>query len=164
MNQDKEWEVEASIKIKTSFQCKTKEEAEKMAHAYLIQLCKDLHPNCYSNSYEIDDIYSYTESGIDKNAHINGALRTLLNGVATMPSVTPQDQRWISVSESLPEPNANDGLIVRHYLIQNEYEDMLVARYDGIGWEQMYQHEYLKDDVIAWMPLPAPYEPQERDE
>jgi hypothetical protein len=26
---DKEWEVEASIEIKTSFWCKTKEEAEK---------------------------------------------------------------------------------------------------------------------------------------
>jgi len=30
-----------------------------------------------------------TESGIDKNAHTNGVLRALLNGVDTMPSVTP---------------------------------------------------------------------------
>lgn len=73
-----------------------------------------------------------------------------------LPSVTPQP-RWISVSERLPEPNANDGLIARYYLIQNEYEDMLVARYDGTGWKQMYQHEYLEDDVIAWMPLPKAY-------
>ena len=69
-----------------------------------------------------------------------------------------QDPRWIPVSERLPEPNENNGLIARYYLIQNEYEDMLVAKYDGIGWQQMYQHEYLEDDVIAWMPLPTPYE------
>jgi len=31
-----------------------------------------------------------TESGIDKNAHTNGVLRALLNGVDTIPSVTPQ--------------------------------------------------------------------------
>ena len=29
---DKEWKVEATIEIKTSFFCDTKEEAEKMAH------------------------------------------------------------------------------------------------------------------------------------
>ena len=32
-----------------------------------------------------------TESGIDKNSHTNGVLRALLNGVDTMPSVTPQE-------------------------------------------------------------------------
>lgn len=58
---DKEWEVEASIEIKTSFWCKTKEEAEKMANDYLTQLCQDLYPDSCSNSYEIDDIYSYSE-------------------------------------------------------------------------------------------------------
>ena len=34
---DKEWEVEASIEIKTSFWCETKEEAEKKANDYLTQ-------------------------------------------------------------------------------------------------------------------------------
>ena len=41
-----------------------------------------------------------TESGIDKNAHTNGILRALLNGVATMPSVTPQEPKtghWIAI-------------------------------------------------------------------
>ena len=33
----------------------------------------------------------------------------------------------------------------------------MVARWDGNGWEQMYQHEYLKDDVVAWMTLPEKY-------
>ena len=34
-----------------------------------------------------------TESGIDKNAHTNGVLRALLNGVDTIPSVTPQPRK-----------------------------------------------------------------------
>ena len=58
---NKEWEVEASMEIRTSFWCETKEEAEKMANDYLTQLCQGLYPDCCSNSYEIDNIYSYTE-------------------------------------------------------------------------------------------------------
>lgn len=71
--------------------------------------------------------------------------------------ILEQEPRWILVNERLPEPNARDGLIARYYLIQNEYGDMLVARYDGKGWEQMYQHKYLEDEVVAWMPLPKIY-------
>ena len=58
---DKEWEVEATIEIKTSFFCDTKEEAEKEAKKYLEKLCQGLYPDCDSNSYEIENIYSYTE-------------------------------------------------------------------------------------------------------
>ena len=61
MKSDKEWEVEATIEIKTSFFCATKEEAEKEAHKHLQKLCQDLYPDCCSNSYEINDICSYTE-------------------------------------------------------------------------------------------------------
>ena len=41
---------------------------------------------------------------------------------------------------------------------------MMVARYVGKGWEQMYQHDYIEDKVVAWMPLPKPYEPQESED
>lgn len=98
---------------------------------------------------------------IDIKYHLSGmsrkAFKDLYNGIDELPQATPQEPRWIPVSERLPKPNANDGLTARYYLIRNEYEDMLVARYDGMGWTQMYQHEYLEDDVIAWMPLPKAY-------
>lgn len=58
---DKEWIVEATIKIRTSFYCDTKEKAEKETHKYLSELCQDLYPDCCSDSYEIENIYSYTE-------------------------------------------------------------------------------------------------------
>ena len=69
-----------------------------------------------------------------------------------------EQKRWISCSERMPEPKETENLIAKYYLVQNEYGDMMVARWDGNGWEQMYQHEYLKDDVVAWMPLPERYE------
>ena len=58
---DEEWEVEATIEIRTSFYCTTKKEAEKLAHEYLSDLCQGLYPDCCSNSYEIENIYSYSE-------------------------------------------------------------------------------------------------------
>lgn len=61
MNKDKEWEVEATIEIRTSVCCDTKEKAEKMAHEYLSELCQSLYPDCCSNNYEIEAIYSYSE-------------------------------------------------------------------------------------------------------
>ena len=38
-----------------------------------------------------------TESGTDKNEHTNSILRAILNGIKTMPSVTPKAKmgRWI---------------------------------------------------------------------
>ncbi len=110
--------------------------------------------DCISREQALNEfcIYnSYDSIGVDK-------VRSYLKA---LPPITPQESRWIPASEKLPEPNARNGLIARHYLIQNEYEDMLVASYDGMGWKQIYQHEYLKDKVIAWMPLPKRYESQE---
>lgn len=64
---------------------------------------------------------------------------------------------WIPVSERLPE-----GLLVKTLV---SCEDSLglpivpkVALYDN------YEHSWkCEEKVIAWMPLPKPYEPQERE-
>lgn len=64
---NKEWEVEATIEVKTSFICDTKEEAEKKAHEYLSELCQGLYPDCCANSYEIDAIYTYEEEENEEN-------------------------------------------------------------------------------------------------
>ena len=58
---DKEWEVEATIEVKISFFCDTKEESEKRANEYLTELCTGLYPDCCSNSYEIENIYYCSE-------------------------------------------------------------------------------------------------------
>ena len=78
--------------------------------------------------------------------------------VKALPSVIPKKDGWTPCSERMPKPKETENLIAKYYLVQNEYGDMMVARWDGNGWEQMYQHEYLKDDVVAWRPLPERYE------
>ena len=77
--------------------------------------------------------------------------------IKELPPVTPKKDGWTPCGKQLPKPKETENLIAKYYLVQNEYGDMMVARWDGKGWEQMYQHEYLEDDVIAWMPLPEKY-------
>ena len=81
--------------------------------------------------------------------------------ISNLPSVTPQEPRWIPVSK-LPKAGEYIGDVARYYLVQNEYGDMMVASYDGIGWQQMYQHGYVEDKVVAWMTLPQKYREVEK--
>ena len=74
-----------------------------------------------------------------------------------LPSVTPQEPRWIPVSERLPKPDEYVGNVAKYYLVQNVYGDMLVARYTHSEyWEQIYQLKPVADEIVAWMPLPKP--------
>ena len=69
-----------------------------------------------------------------------------------------QEPRWIPVSERLPKAGEYVGDVDRYYLVQNEYGDMLVARYTHSEyWEQIFQFEPIGDEIVAWQPLPEPY-------
>ena len=71
--------------------------------------------------------------------------------VVNEPSVTPKEKTgWIPVSERLPEES-------KRYVVATKYNDVMTDFYTG---ERFLQG----DDVIAWMPLPEPYEPQESEE
>ena len=85
--------------------------------------------------------------------------------VERMPSAQPE-QKWIPVEERLPKPNEYEDGVHKYYLIQNEFGDMMVAAYWGnkfghTWWEQRYVHKPVEDKVIAYMPLPRPYERSE---
>ena len=70
--------------------------------------------------------------------------------------------RWIPVSERLPKADEYIGNVARYYLVQNEYGDMLVAKYKHSGyWEQIYQLKPIGDKIVAWMPLPESYRESE---
>ena len=65
----------------------------------------------------------------------------------------PYENKWIPCSKKLPKVN-------KYYLVQNEYGDMLVAKYIKKNcWEEIYSRHKLGvlDDIVAWMPLPKPY-------
>ena len=77
--------------------------------------------------------------------------------IESLPSAQPE-QRWIPCSERLPKADEYNGDVAKYYLVQNEYGDMLVARYTHSDyWEQIYQLKPISDEIVAWMPLPEPY-------
>lgn len=63
--------------------------------------------------------------------------------------------RWIPVSERLPER-------IDFYLISDEKETWL-SLWDGKEWASVTNLGLKIDGVLAWMPLPEPYE-EEQDE
>ena len=88
-------------------------------------------------------------------------METIKNNI--VPSVTPT-QGWIPVSERLPEAGEYVGDVDKYYLVQNEYGDMLVARYTHSEyWEQIFQFKPIGDEIVAWMPLPEPYKAERED-
>jgi len=78
----------------------------------------------------------------------------------SIPPVNPQElkTRWIPVSEGLPK----DDEIV---LGTNSSNDLFKTyTWDDCGEIKWYANGCFDVPVIAWMPLPTPYEPQESEE
>lgn len=76
----------------------------------------------------------------------------MLHILGTIPTVDTEPQ-WIPTSERLPE--------VRQWVLcqcRAGMMDILRRTIDG-GWEQPYPKvTYMRGFVLAWMPLPKPYE------
>lgn len=71
---------------------------------------------------------------------------------------TLEQTEWIPVSEGLPKAGEYIGDVPKYYLVQNEYGDIMVARYTHSEyWEQIYQLNPISDEIVAWMPLPKQY-------
>ena len=92
------------------------------------------------------------EHGIDRSISMEMVRIRLHN----LPPATPK-QRWIPVGERLPEQLKD--VIVTDIETSNTYQ----SRYFGNGyWE--CDNGYFRNRIIAWMPLPKPYEPQESED
>lgn len=97
---------------------------------------------------------------------LNTIYETQVNNIKALPSVTPQEPRWIPVSERLPtkeEYIANNGLFIvsdgnRTYA---EYFDV----YDSMKYfgEPTMNGFRVDRCVTAWMPLPEPYKAESED-
>ena len=83
-------------------------------------------------------------------------LKAVLYEITIMPSAQPE-QRWIPCSERLPKQG-------QEVICQCRASIITVLKLDANGdWYQDVNHCYMGGFVIAWMPLPEPYEDGEQD-
>jgi hypothetical protein len=80
-----------------------------------------------------------------------------LEYIRNMPPVNPTKTGWIPVSERLPKEN-------EEVLVTTEWGEVTIGeRYSTIDYfindGAINANE---DEIVAWIPLPKPYEPQER--
>lgn len=133
------------------------------------QPCED----CISRQATIDAIYQKHIGGKDaiENAPINDlyacGLEEAVDAVENMPPITPQQTKFIPVSERMPQKTD-------YYLIQYSREvcpdEMAVAFYSveeaEIDSNYTWEFKPIADckEVIAWQPLPESYEEGSRKE
>ena len=102
--------------------------------------------------------------------------------IEKLPSVKPQESKWIPIKTRPLTDKEKEKYAYLGYsdeelgfmydcLMPNDGEEVLITtRYDEVKTDTFYRDEggYFEsycdeDDVKAWMPLPKPYEPQERN-
>ena len=87
------------------------------------------------------------------------AVWLIRKNIEQQPSVNLQEPKWIPVSERLPEENKSV------LVYAPEYNNIYCAYLEGDTWFIFGSYgTYAVANVIAWMPLPKPYEPQENEE
>ena len=102
-------------------------------------------------------------------------VRDLTQAINELPSVKPQEPKWIPVSERLP--NKGQWVLVTKEERQKPieimcYQGIRIGEHNiGNGWEEYEYPSWTSGhgDIRgshpkAWMPLPKPYESQERSE
>ena len=157
-----------SLKCKIKHLCHngtiTERERDRILKALEQEPCDD----CISRQAVIDALCDTCEL-----YHRNGEQTCLskcesYHFLATLPSVNPQEPKWIPVSERLPK---SDGvyIVTREFTDGFECVDLADACYfDGTSiWHNdnriNHDREYVDKKIKAWMPLPEPYKAESEE-
>ena len=132
-----ELEQEPTTKNDLGVDCISREAVERIINKWLSH-----------TDYELKDhIYSMTKK------------------IHELSSVTPQEPRWIPVTERLPE-DRREVLVTAYW--HETYQVMMASYFgDGLWWCVPFNNcgEHMQRlKPKAWMPLPKPYEPQENED
>lgn len=123
-------------------------------------LCKALSEkysiHCEEGNFSVIQEETITGLGLSMNCALGKDVESYMS---TMSSVTPQEPRWIPVSERLPKDNEN---VLVSVIATNEKDYFRV----GDAWYQPpngcrgeWKNLMICEEVVAWMPLPKPYKP-----
>lgn len=93
--------------------------------------------------------------------------------IASVIEEQPKIGEWIPCSERLPEMHREDMEAEgEYYMISNpvivtDGQQIYIAEYEAdmdyrYGWHSLDGEDY--DNIIAWIPLPKPYRPEEESE
>ena len=77
---------------------------------------------------------------------------SMCRSLADTPTIEAEP-KWIPCSERLP--NNEDNVLV------TAWDYVLLAWFDGERWHEI-EYSFDDGDVVAWMPLPKPYERKEK--
>lgn len=92
------------------------------------------------------------------------AMQESMDDIRALPSVTPQEPRWISVSERLPEETGWYLVTFNVYGGGYAVGEMSYRKPENYWTRDNICKKVLdNDDVIAWMPLPEPYKAESED-
>ena len=80
----------------------------------------------------------------------------------------PSTDKWIPVSEKLPDKDKyNRGSVWERSVLVTAYFKWDDAKHTFIGMrlaEDVINNNFIDECIIAWMPLPEPFAPQERSD
>lgn len=146
---------------------KNKKVYSEERHEYVVPVAELdwLPPAQPEQSSEIQDILEYLDTvlhPIISPDHWN-VYSELHDMISMLPSVQPQ--RWIPVTERLPEYDFTDVLICLHDVRHGCEDDYyIIQAYTVRGhWKPTLDINMDDLNVVAWMPLPEPYKGEQNE-
>ena len=136
----------------------------KLAEQRLYEIQRNTSDNCVSREAVLNTLDT-TDEFLDEDRTIENYKDLLEECYKVLPSCL-FTQKWVAVSERLPEPNKlvicyiTTGTTETYFLAL--WNDVQEAWEEGIGGYRLLERD-LGYKVIAWTPLPEPYEAEKDD-